>query len=199
MSLDTILQALEAEAERQLAAIEQAGTAEIAALEAETETEAAQLRQEQLTAIRLPLKTEQTRRINRARLEALQIILAARESMLAEALAAARLQLADFSHTPAYGELLKQLAREAVAALGVEQPVHFLVRPTDVSLMQLMAGPDAQVAADSESPGNGALGGLIAVTSDGRIRVVNTLEVRFARAARRYRSQLAEWLFGNDE
>jgi vacuolar-type H+-ATPase subunit E/Vma4 len=40
------------------------------------------------------------------------------------------------------------------------------------------------------------LGGIIVATADGRVSLINTLEVRLQRAAEMYRSQITEWLFG---
>jgi len=202
MPLETILQAIDAAAEGEVEAIRQAAQAEVAQIQANAQAQADAIRQKHHQAVQAPLKAEQTRLINQAKLKALQLVLGAREELLAATLAAAAQQLADFSHSAAYPEALKRLALEAATALGPAQPLHFLAQPADApQLAQAVAELqlNATVTADEAALGAGSLGGLIAATADRRISVINTLEVRLQQAAARHRAQLAGWVFGAAE
>ena len=86
MPLDNILRALETKAERLEAEIEQATQAEVERIYAEAQAEAAVVRQKQLAAIEAPLRAEQARILNRAKLEALQIVMGTREQLITTAL-----------------------------------------------------------------------------------------------------------------
>jgi vacuolar-type H+-ATPase subunit E/Vma4 len=200
MPLEAILQALDAEAARELAAIKQAGQAEIAQIEADADRQASLARQKQIDAICAPLKAEQARLINQAKLKALQIVLGTREELISAAMEATARNLADFTESAAYPELLKQLACEAAAPLGADQPLRFRVRTEDVPLMEQLAQQlnlDATVIADlreEDTVWDSGLGGVIASTADRRVSVVNTLEARLQRAATVHRAKLAGWL-----
>ncbi|MCG3212491.1 MAG: V-type proton ATPase subunit E [Anaerolineae bacterium] len=201
MPLDAILRALDAEAERQVAAISQTTQADIARIEAETESRAEAIRRQQRAAIQAPLKAEQARLVNQAKLQALQMVLGTREELISNVLEKVAEYLADFSQSPDYADFLKRLAQETAAAIGPDQPLCLRVKRSDVELMRRTVrelGLSAGVEADLESENstwNSGLGGLIALTGDERIGVVNTLEMRLQRAAEQHRAKIAAWLF----
>jgi V/A-type H+/Na+-transporting ATPase subunit E len=232
MSLDKILQALETEAEHQVAAIEQTTRAQIDQIQTQARAEVELVRQKRLVAIQTPLQAEQARILNKAKLEALQIVLGTREALLADLFEAAVQQLAALSKLEGYDRLLQQLLEEAVAALGkagavrattivqpyspaegmgrqalpsksesrigASAPFHVEVQSQDIDLMQNIVqtmGLQAVVEGTLKNEGFSALGGVAVTTSDGKIRLVNTLEARLGRVANLYRAQVAEMLF----
>lgn len=201
MPLEAILQAIDAEAERQIAGITAATRAEIAQIEADAQARAEAIRQSHVDAARTRLRAERSRILNRANRQALQIILGTREAAISAALDDTAEQLAQFTDSAAYTDLLHTLAQESAAALGQDQPLCITVKAADVPLMEQVVaalGLSATVKADLETGDtvwNSGLGGLIAATADRRVSLVNTLETRLYRAAQLYRAQLAEWLF----
>lgn len=205
MPLETILQAIDAEAERQITEINQTARAEIAQIEAEAQADAAAICQKHIDAAQARLNAEQSRILNRAHRQALQVHLGTREAAISAALEATAKQLAQFTGTPAYADLLRHLTEESAAALGDSQPVCLTVKAGDVPLIEQVVakmGVSATVDTDLEfgdTVWNSGLGGLIAATADRRVRVVNTLEMRLQQAAVLYRAQLAEWLFAGNE
>ncbi|MCX7670186.1 MAG: V-type proton ATPase subunit E [Anaerolineae bacterium] len=201
MSLEKILAALQEEAKRQVAAIEQAAQAEIARIEEQAQAAAAAEREKQCRAIREPLQAEQARILNRARQEALQTILGAREALIAAALEGTARRLARLADSEAYPPILQQLICEAAEALGRDGTLHLRVRTRDVPLAErqvaaLGLAASVEGGLEDEASPWGCLGGVEASTADGRIRLVNTLAARLARAADLYRSHIAELLFG---
>jgi vacuolar-type H+-ATPase subunit E/Vma4 len=201
MSLEHILQALEAEADRQIKGIERTAQAEIERVKAEAEAEAEVVCRKHRASGQAMLQIERTRRLNRAKLEASQQVLLTREKLIAAALAATRQYLATLTAAETYPPLLRQLTEESVATLGKTQSLCLHVRKTDVELMNRIAqglGLSATVIGDltgDSSEPNPCLGGLAVSTADNRISLTNTLEARLQRVAQLYRAQIAEIVF----
>ena len=207
MSLNNILESLEAEAGQQVAEIEQAAQAEIERIRVQAQAEAEAVRQKQMAASQVSLRIERTRLLNRARQSASQIILNARESLMDSTLTCAAERLAAFSATEAYPALLRHLTQEAISPLGPNQPLYLHVRDRDVELMRriveelgLAATIVGDLAGDCDSGrDNGCLGGLVVTTADERIRLTNTLRARLDRVAKLHRAQIAEVIFDQQQ
>jgi vacuolar-type H+-ATPase subunit E/Vma4 len=199
MPLENILQALEAETERLVTEIAQATQAEIDRILGEARAEAAVVRQKHIAAIKAPLRAEQARILNQAKLEALQIVLGTREELIRAGLEAAARLLAERASAQQYPDLLQQLTAEAVAALGVNE-VCLRVRSSDMKLMDdivqrldISATVTGGLEDNEAMAGNG--GGVVAATHDGRISLINTPTARLSRAADLYRLQIAQMMF----
>jgi V/A-type H+-transporting ATPase subunit E len=203
MSLNRILEALEAEAGQQVAEIERSTQAEIDRIRAQAQAEAEAVQQKHMAANQASLQVERTRRLNRARQAASQIILNARESLMASTLACAAEHLAAFSAAEAYPGLLHQLTREVIGPLGPNRQLCLHVREGDVALMQPIVrglGLTARVMGDLDGVSDSGresdcLGGLVVTTADERIRLTNTLQARLDRVAKLQRAQIAEIIF----
>lgn len=211
MSLEHILQALEAEAEQQIAEIEQVAEADVKRILNQAQAEAGIVRQKHVVASQALLQVERTRLLNRAKQQASQIVLKEREAVISSALAATRECLAALSNTNAYAQLLRQLAQEVVGTLSADEPLCLHVRERDVELMERIAGEmglPASVTGDlnevippgqthfSPAEQNGqSLGGLAATVAAGRVTLNNTLEARLFRVSNLYRAQIAEIIF----
>ena len=183
MPLENILVALEAETERQVIEIEQETQVEIERIRSNTKAEVEDARQKHVAAIQLPVQAEQARILNQAKLEALQIVMGAREDLITSVLEATTHRLAEIPITGAYAGLLQQLTQEAVDTLGVDSTLCLHVHSRDVALMNCIVremGLLATVTGGLENEGSSGncLGGVVATTPDGRISLVNTLETR---------------------
>jgi vacuolar-type H+-ATPase subunit E/Vma4 len=203
MPLENILQALGTEAERLVTEIDEATQAEVERIRAEAQAEAATVRQKPITAIEAPLRAEQARILNRAKLEALQIVLGTREDLISAMLEATARRLEALSSTEEYANLLQQLTQEAVDALGANR-VCLRVQSSDVELMNRIVqkmGLSATVTGglENEETPEGNLGGVIATSSDGRISLVNTSAARLKRVANLYRTRIAEMMFQDQQ
>ncbi len=211
MSTEKILQALETETERQIAEIEQATQKEIEQIHAQAQAEAAAVRQKRLAAVQAPLQAEQTRILNQAKLEALQIVLGMRESLINSALEATARHLTDLVTSEAYTQVLWQLTEEALDTLDVDDQVRLRVQDRDVPLMRRLVqemGLSAEVEGGLEvgdalrgtgTSSWGCPGGVVVTAADGRIRLVNTLAARLKRVASLYRPQIADMLCGDSQ
>ncbi len=199
MSLEKILQALEAEAVRQVATIEQACRVDVERFRSEALAKAEQVRQKRLEAIQAPLRIEQARILNEAKLKALRTVLGAREDLITAVLETTARRLADLSNTAAYSQLLPRLLKEAVDKLGRQGQLRLRVQPQDVEIAEQTVqqmGLSAKVEGNLQNEGtwNVALGGLIVTTSDERISLVNTLEARLQRVASLHRTEIVEMI-----
>ena len=135
MPLENILQALESESARQVAAIAQTAQAEVARIRAQAQAQATAVQQQHLLALQAPLQAERTRIMNQARLEALRAVMGRRETLMASALEIAARRLGSLAASPAYPALLRRLTQEAVASLGTPSQLRLRVRGCDVELM----------------------------------------------------------------
>ena len=204
MSLEKILQTLEADAGNQIAENEQTAQAEIGHIRAQAQTVAEDARQKRVAAIQAPLQAERTRILNRAKLEALQAVLGTREALINSALEVTARRLEALGSTDAYAGLLKQLTQEAIDTIGGGGRLSLHVRSCDVALMKrLVQDMDLQATVagglENEDPSRNHLGGVVVTTPDGRINLVNTLEARLQQVANLYRAQIAKIIFGDEQ
>lgn len=204
MSLDTILEAIEASAEAELAELRQETETRVAEILAEADRRAAARREAARHAALRPAAGERARRLHQAKLEALHIVGEAQDRLVGEALLRTRQCLSDLRHGSAdgafYASILRHLVEEAVQALGDEE-----MGSADTD------GPSAWLEGDARDESllgdilrdlNLALpvkstldswGGVVVRSSDGRIMVINTLESRLERATPYLRQELAAY------
>lgn len=215
MSLEHILQALEAEAGQQIAAIEQAAEVEVKRILDQAEAEAGAVRQKHLAAGRALLQVERTRLLNRARQQASQIVLKARENLISSVLTATGECLAALANSDSYPLLLRQLAQEATDTLDTDEPLCLHVGECDVELMERIVGemglaaavigdlkefaPPAPMPLSPVGQDGQFLGGLVVTVAGGRITLNNTLAARLLRVSTLYRAQIAEIIFGEPD
>jgi vacuolar-type H+-ATPase subunit E/Vma4 len=202
MPLENILQALETEAEHQIAEIEQVAQVEVERIRARAQEEAAAVRQKHVAAIRATLATERVRILNRAKQETLQVVLGTREALIGSALETTARCLTTLSTTEAYPQLLQQLTQEALSIIGPDDRPIIRVRSEDLEVANQIIqelGRSATVEGNLEQDPAawGCLGGVVVSTADGRIRLDNTLDARLQRVASIYRSQIAKIVIGD--
>jgi vacuolar-type H+-ATPase subunit E/Vma4 len=201
MALDNILQALEAEANQHIAELEQAAQTELAAIRTQAQANAEAARQQQLAAIKLPIRTERTRLLNQAKLEALQRVLDTREALISSVLEEAGRRLAALPGLASYPVLLQQLTQEAVEALDGVGRLHVRVAKRDLALMNRIVEQLALSAVVEENLDRepAEWGGVVVTSTDGRISLINTLATRLERVARLYRARIAELIFDDEQ
>jgi len=139
-----------------------------------------------------PLKGEQARILNEARLYQQSEIQSRKNQLWQEALEAARSKLAEASNGKEYDRALKALISEALPEMNHEVVV--VVRPADVktakAALKESGRKDATVEEDPE-----CIGGASVSSPTTSTRTVNTLDARLDRFATRHGSELATRLF----
>ena len=186
MALSDILEAMEAEAGKELAQIaqhEREGVLQIRAA-AHEQIQAANATGRQ--AARALMQRERARRFNRARLAAQRAASRARADLFQEALAIAKARLAELRTCRAYPEILQALVSEALAQIEGDAVVRGDQR--DANLLEVMCAGH-QVQSDLNT-----LGGIEVRSADWFIVVDNTLEARLAKAEPLLRHKFTQWV-----
>lgn len=176
----------EADAEAQ-AIIEQAEHEAEALLEQERSKSEQAARSIEVRLVRRA-QEQRSRRLNRARVEALEIIGQARQALIQQALERVSQQLEQV-RAHEYSDVLARLLDETLQALEDSPgPLTLRADPRDRSLLVELLDEreiELQVEYDLE-----CLGGVAASTAEARISVTNTLESRLERARRALESIL---------
>ncbi len=177
MALEDILHAMEAEVEAEIKRLEEQSAASVLEIRSAAENDAHVIRERHHREILVPLQQERARRLNRARLAALRATSRARERLFVQALACTRERLAGLRADPAYPALLLALLEEALAQIDGEALVR--ADPRDTAVLRSLRGrfPETRFEFDLQT-----CGGVEARTTDGRIRVLNTVEARLEQA-----------------
>jgi vacuolar-type H+-ATPase subunit E/Vma4 len=194
MSLKHILEALEAEARGQIKEIEGQGEGKVRDILNESQERITAMRSDRQRAVQEDLRIEEAQILNHAKLQAQQEVMKARETLIEGVLKAVHHRLQNISTSTFYLRLLELLTLEAVDALKTAAGLQVRVRDGDVNLMRGIIenlGLSATVAG-----GVDCTGGVLVSSTDGRIRVDNTLDIRLRQAASLYRSHIAEIVLG---
>jgi len=209
MSLERILQSMEAAAAQEIQAIQAAAQSEIEQIRTRAQEDADAVRRQTLDAARTRAQTERSRRLNRAKRQAHQIRMQARAEWIERAVQAAAERLNHLHTDEQYRAILTRLTEEAVAALRAndalaDDSVQIHVAAEDCEQAQNIVqemGMQAEVVADlgQTSMRWDCRGGVVVSTGGGRIRLTNTLDIRLQRAAERHRTQIAQMLIPGAE
>jgi V/A-type H+-transporting ATPase subunit E len=184
VSLQSILDAIYVSGQAQVREIEAHAQAQVEAILAEAQIKARRIQEESCSAALAPAAAKRAHILHQARLEAMQIVGAAREALLDAALCQTKTCLANMRTDAAYAWVLRRLTKEALAELGGlledTRAARLEADPRDRELLE-----NTLYDLRLELPISYDLhcwGGLVAKSEDGRVVVINTLESRLARA-----------------
>lgn len=194
MSLQVILDQIQAAGDVQVREIEEQATRRAGEILAQAYIEAEQIEADAREEAGTPGNAERARILHRARLDALRILGEVREDLVDTAIARTRERLASLRSDPSYPEVMRQLTEEALAGLaaseGTAQPqVQADLRDREL-LQKILTGLKLDVPIRYEL---NTWGGLIASSADGRVVVINTLEARLEHAMPFLRRHLAAY------
>jgi vacuolar-type H+-ATPase subunit E/Vma4 len=190
MGLTEILQAMERKTDLEIGGLKSSAEKECRLIIDGAEEEARRIKEKHRAEAAEKLRREQERLFSAAKLDKQRKFALARETWLNQTLATARGQLANLRTTGNYAGGLERLTREALAEIGSAVKVEIDSR--DEELMRrimLTLGIEAEIV-----PTLRTLGGLRAMSLDGRISVDNTVEVRLEKAWGELRQRLAQVL-----
>lgn len=201
MSLEVILKSIETSGEVELAQLQQETETRMQQILAEAEQKAALRHEMTRQTVVTPVAGERARRLHQARLEALQIVAAARDQLVTSALEQTRHCLMELRREPIYTYVLQGLIEEAVRGLGDEELNSATVIPAIPPWLEIDARDEALVRGilldlDLDlaiKPRLNSWGGVSVHSGDGRIIVTNTLESRLERAMPYLRQELATY------
>ncbi|MBI4361303.1 hypothetical protein HY572_06045 [Candidatus Micrarchaeota archaeon] len=182
MSLDQLRKEIrhEAESQRKHALAEAKKQADAILAEAEQQAKALVQKAKADAALEAEGKLTQ---VSAARLKAKKRIAEARDHLVQQQLQQARQALAKFADSPKYAGVLKKLADEAAEKIG--KNAQLFAREKDVPKLKKMGYSAEEMD---------CLGGCVAATPDGRIRVNNTLEALFEENEEKLRQKIFEEL-----
>ena len=195
MALNDILQVINADANREVAAIRSAAEEATAVRLQEAETEAAAVHQRILAEAQAAAEQQAARLLHRARLETLRHRVEVQETAFRMAVGRARESLESARERSDYDALLGALLDESLS--GFDEPVTIVVHPDDAvvmrSILQDRGGSEYTVETSAE-----VSMGVVVRSQDGRIVIENTLHSRLERALPDLRAQLADLLSDAD-
>jgi vacuolar-type H+-ATPase subunit E/Vma4 len=194
MSLQVILERIQATGDVQVQEIEQESHRRASEILAQAYIEAEHIEAEARAETGAPANAERARTIHRARLDALHILGEVREELVDTAIARTRERLASLRSDPLYPDVLRSLTEEALAGLaaseGTDHP-RVQADPRDKHLLQnILADLKLNIPIQCEL---NTWGGMIASSTDGRVVVTNTLEARLEQGTPFLRRHLAAY------
>ncbi len=184
MSLEAILEGIQASGEEEIKAIQLESQVRAQELLEQTRATANQIGNKNLNEGLLKTKFAQTRILQRARMEALDITEAAFQDLLEEVLSKAQEQLSFIRSDARYPAILSYLTHEAVdelkPSLQEGETIHLLADPRDQDLLEeLLKDYPISIQADYQLD---CWGGVIISSEDEKVRIINTLKARLTRA-----------------
>ncbi len=184
MSLEAILEGIQASGEEEIKAIQLESQVRAQELLEQTRATANQIGNKNLNEGLLKTKFAQTRILQRARMEALDITEAAFQDLLEEVLSKAQEQLSFIRSDARYPAILSYLTHEAVdelkPSLQEGETIHLLADPRDQDLLEeLLKDYPINIQADYQLD---CWGGVIISSEDEKVRIINTLKARLKRA-----------------
>ena len=201
MSLGTLLAAIRDSGQATIHELDRRANAQAREILANARLEAQSIREQACAAALEPAAPERSRLIQKARLDALQSVGEARESLVDAALDECRGRLAAFRTDPLYPEVLRKLLLET--RIEMESCLKesenggkacLDVDPSDQATMEgFLSEMELNMAVNYTLS---CWGGLVARSEDGRVTVINTLEARLEKATPFLRRSLAA-LFEN--
>jgi V/A-type H+-transporting ATPase subunit E len=196
MTLQAVLDAIQAAGERQVCQIEAEASAQANDLMLQASAEARRLREDARRSALAPASRECLRIRQQAQFDALRLVTETREGLIETVLVRARERLAEMRSDAGYPSLLSRLIEEALDDLSLSLEEHegivLEADPRDRVIVQRLLAelpPDVRISYPLT-----CWGGVIASSADGRIAVINTLEARLERAVPYLRRYLASQL-----
>jgi V/A-type H+-transporting ATPase subunit E len=196
MTLQAVLDAIQAAGEQQVREIEADASAQANTLMLQASADAQRLRENARRSALAPASRECLRIRQQAQFDALRLVTETREGLIDAVLGRARARLAEMRSHPGYPTLLSRLIQEALddlsRSLEEREGIVLEADPRDRVIVQRLLAelpPDLRMSYPLT-----CWGGVIARSADGRIVVTNTLETRLERAMPHLRRYLASQL-----
>jgi V/A-type H+-transporting ATPase subunit E len=192
MALDDMLRAIEEEGEARCKDILDTAQAEAAEILKNAKEEAKRTREEYVTRAEATMYGEKTRILSDAKLYVKKQVIQAKEKHIEDAFDNVAGELEAMRKRPEYASYFRRLLDETAA--NAEGNLVISVDRRDEKVARdavAAAGLDCELRTDIST-----LGGLKAITADGRIVLTNTIDSRLERAKQFLKPEVATKLFG---
>lgn len=192
--MQNILDQIREAGNAQVQDIERNAKSRVSEILAQAHTEAEEIESEARNRASAPAHAERARVIHRAKSDALRLLGEVREDLVDAAIARTSERLASLRSDSSYPEVLRSLTEQALAQLAASesaQDSQLQADPRDKDLLQkILTELRLNIPVRYEL---NHWGGLIAMSQDGRVVVINTLEARLEQATAFLRPHLAAY------
>jgi len=191
MSIEDILQALDDQCRQECQDIFSRAEAEAKQILEKAQGDAEAIRQVKLVKVKAEAQSETTSMLYSARLKSKNAVISAKEQIAEKALASAEENLQGLRSRQDYPAILEQLIKEGLTRITGKVAVH--VDPADEAAADAAMrklGVEYELHTDIQT-----VGGAVISDTDGRVRIVNTVEERLNRAREKLRMYVSGILF----
>jgi vacuolar-type H+-ATPase subunit E/Vma4 len=194
MSMELIMEQILRDAGEEAQAARSAATRQVEQIILEANQEAEARYNRRLDAGKKETAAEVARIIAQARMEARETMRKSREGLLDRCFEQAEDQLARIPETPEYPAVMKTLLDEGIRLIGDEE-IRVVVHARDLPLIRNIAGMIKDRMFTFSDHLEGAGGGMIIVSSSGKVAVNNTFTGRLSRMRKDLVFRVAAVLF----
>jgi len=191
MSIEDILQALDDQCRQECQDIFSRAEAEAKQILEKAQGDAEAIRQVKLVKVKAEAQSETTSMLYSARLKSKNAVISAKEQIAEKAMASAEENLQGLRSRQDYPAILEQLIKEGLTRIAGKIAVH--VDPADEAAADAVMrklGVEYELHTDIQT-----VGGAVISDTDGRVRIVNTVEERLNRAREKLRMYVSGILF----
>ncbi|MDP3980700.1 MAG: V-type ATP synthase subunit E [Chlamydiota bacterium] len=178
MGIHGLLKHLEDEANEHKENLLKETREKINAILSEAQRNADILIQSKLALTKEKLEIEEARKISEARLQSNRLVLESKQNVLDGIFHQVQIKLAELKQTSEYPSILENLIREVCQSLQDNTTIQ--VSTDDLSLAKTIIAKQKLKAVLQSN--DSIHSGLIATSSDGKLKIINTLETRLLRA-----------------
>jgi V/A-type H+-transporting ATPase subunit E len=194
MAYENLLKSVEESAQEKERELLDKARSIVQAISEETKNQASALQKSLLEEAKKSVAVEKNKLMYVTKGENKEKLIKTKEQVFATAFSEAEQSLSQIRKDPKYPVILKNLALEALGALGGEK-IHVHVDKQDENLIKGILSDlnsSGKVKTDLQTAG-----GLVVSTPDGSVNISNTLESRLERAREQKKLQIYTALFGD--
>lgn len=195
MAVEDILLALDEQCREECRAINNAAQEEAERILEKARREADEIREARLQRAKSEAESETISILYSARLKARNAVIQAKEEMVEEALQESEKRLQELRSYEDYAGVMEGWLREGLSRLSGKIIVH--TDPLDSELAKSLLD-DLEVEYEI-IPDMSISGGVVLSDTEGKVKIINTVEERLNRAREKLRMQVSETLFEEEE
>jgi V/A-type H+-transporting ATPase subunit E len=195
MAVEDILLALDEQCREECQAIINTAKEEAEQILEKARQEADEIREARLQRAKSEAESATISVLYSARLKARNAVIQAKEEMVEEALQESEKRLRELRSKQDYAGVMEGWLKEGLSRLSGKVIIH--TDPLDGDLAESLLdnlGVQYEIVPDLNIPG-----GVVLSDTEGKVKIINTVEERLNRAREKLRMQVSEILFGEEE
>jgi V/A-type H+-transporting ATPase subunit E len=195
MAVEDILLALDEQCREECQSIYRTAQKEAEQILEKARREADEIREARLQRAKSEAESDTISVLYSARLKARNAVIQAKEEMVEEALRESEKSLRELRSNEDYAGVMEGWLKEGLSRLSGKIIVH--TDPLDSDLVKSLLDEvevEYEIIPDMNIPG-----GVVLSDTEGRVKIINTVEERLNRAREKLRMQVSDILFGEEE